>query len=74
MKCVNNQYIEKEIKSMSTITLNGTGHKSLIESGKRVSIMEKFTNYMTENSAIFISGLMMYSNTSIYNVYRMLNR
>lgn len=60
---------------MSTMTLNKVTYKAFTESERKMTAMEKFRNYITENSAIIISGLaMLNGNTNAYRIYRMLSR
>lgn len=56
------------------MTLNKTNHKAFTESKKNVSLTERFKNYVMENSAIIVGGMMaLNGNTNAYRVYRMLN-
>lgn len=60
---------------MSTATLNRTNYKTFAKSEKRVSFVERFCNYITENSAEIVSGLMMLNgDTNAYRVYTMLKK
>ena len=59
---------------MSTITMNKTGYKTAA-AGRKVSLMERFKNYLAENRATIIGGLtMMNGSGNAYEVYRMLNQ
>lgn len=57
---------------MSTVTKNKTSYKIFTKFEKKVSLMERFQNYIVENSEVFVSGLMMV-NGNAYSVYKMLN-
>lgn len=57
------------------MTLNKVTYKAFTESERKMTAMGKFRNYITENSAIIISGLaMLNGNTNAYRIYRMLSR
>lgn len=63
---------------MSTIALKKTGYKSFSGSGKKLSLTERFKNYVMENCAVIVSGMMMMmmmtGNTNAYSMYQMLSR
>ena len=60
---------------MSTIALKKTGYKSFSGSGKKLSLTERFKNYVMENCAVIVSGMMMMTgNTNAYSMYQMLSR
>ena len=60
---------------MSTIALKKTGYKSFSGSGKKLSLTERFKNYVMGNCAVIVSGMMMMTgNTNAYSMYQMLSR
>ena len=60
---------------MNAVTMNKTGYKTFTESGRGMSLMERFQNYVAENSAVIVSGLMsLNGNGNAYAVYRMLKK
>lgn len=59
---------------MSTITMNKTGYKAFPGTERKISLKERFQNYVIENSAIIFSGLTMLNGGNAYNVYKMLSR
>ena len=62
---------------MSTMTLkNKVVCGTFKETEKRnISLAERFRNYITENSAVIVSGLAaLNGNTNAFNVYRMLSK
>lgn len=59
---------------MSTMTWNKTSCKIFNESERKTSMVEKIKNYIVENGAIIVCGLMMANgNANVYQVYKMLN-
>ena len=39
---------------MSTIALNRTNHKSFTKADERMTLSERFRNYLAENSAVIV--------------------
>lgn len=60
---------------MSINIMNNTSYKSFTGTGKKASLKERFQDYMTENGAFIVGGLMMMNNNgNAYAVYKMLGR
>ena len=54
---------------------NNAVYGTFDKSEKKVSLTERFRNYVAENSAVIVSGIaMLNGNTNAYRVYRMLSR
>lgn len=60
---------------MNTTVLGRTGSKVLSASEGKVSMMERFKNYLLENSAEIVSGMMaLNGNTNALRTYLMLKK
>lgn len=60
---------------MNTTVLGRTNYKAFSESKKKVSFADRFKNYLTENSAMILSGMQALSgNSNAYRTYLMLKK
>lgn len=60
---------------MSTIALNRTNHKSFAKADERMTLSERFRNYLAENSAVIVSGMMaLNGDSNAYKIYNLLKK
>lgn len=57
------------------VSTEGIGYKAFTGTERKASLQERFQNYVTENSALIVSGLMVLSGSgNAYTTYKMLSR